>query len=153
MPATQGRVLNGPYGGLGGSYYNAEHGEHKIKKLDAWGRSYAGYDVLNGIQFTWDDNYNGPLIGHKNDNIHREFEFQDDEKINAMTVYAGDGEGFVNGLEFDTNRGRHYEVGGKEGKVNHLRNLGTGDWIGAEGRDNIHGASDVVDSMDIYFKT
>ena len=153
MPATRGRIMNGPYGGMGGSYYNEVHGEHNIKKIDAWGRSYSGYDVLNGFQFTWDDNYQGNLIGQKNDNIHQGFEFEDGEKINNMTVYAGDGEGYVNGFQFDTNKGRHYSIGGTEGKVNHLNNLGTGDLIGAEGRDSIHGSGEVVDNMDLYFKS
>jgi hypothetical protein len=144
--------MNGPYGGMGGSYYDEVHGEHKVKKIDAWGRSYKGYDVLNGFQFTWDDNHVGNLIGHKNDNIHSGFEFKDGEKIHGMTVYAGDGEGFVNGFKFDTNKGRSYSIGGKKGKENHLANLGTGDLIGAEGRDKTHGAGEVVDNMDIYFK-
>ncbi|KAL4778135.1 Jacalin-like lectin domain-containing protein [Aspergillus varians] len=147
----RGRVTNGPYGGMGGSYYDAEHGSHKIKKVNAWGRSYAGYDVLNGFQFTYDDGYQSPLVGHVNNNVSGQFEFKDGEKIASMNVYAGDGEGFVNGFEFNTNQGRHFTIGGKEGKNNHLQNLGTGDWIGAEGRDPIHGAAEVVDNIDIYF--
>lgn len=149
--APKGRVMNGPYGGMGGSYYNAEHGSHKVKKINAWGRSYAGYDVLNGFQFTFDDGQLGPLVGHINANVPGEFEFHDGEKIASMNVYAGDGEGFVNGFKFDTNQGRHFEIGGKEGKNNALANLGTGDWIAAEGRDPIHGADDVVDNIEIYF--
>ncbi|OJJ08460.1 hypothetical protein ASPVEDRAFT_34609 [Aspergillus versicolor CBS 583.65] len=151
--APKGRVMNGPYGGMGGSYYNAEHGSHKIKKINAWGRSYAGYDVLNGFQFTFDDNHQGPLVGHINENDAGEFEFRDGEKISSMHVHAGDGEGFVNGFEFDTNQHRHFEIGGKEGKDNDVPHLGNGDWIAAEGRDPIHGADAVVDNIDIYFST
>lgn len=138
MPAAQGLDLHGPYGGFGGGYYNELYEEHKIKNIDAWGRSFRGYDVLNGFQFTWDDGLQGHLIGHKNDNIYEGFAFKDVEKMNSMIFYAGDGEGFVNGFEFDTNHGRHYSIGGKEGNLNHLNHLGTGDMIGAEGRDSIH---------------
>ncbi|OJJ52424.1 hypothetical protein ASPSYDRAFT_52052 [Aspergillus sydowii CBS 593.65] len=152
MPATRGKVKNGPYGGMGGEYYDAEHGEHKIRKVDAWGRSYAGYDVLNGFQFTYDDGYQGQLVGHKNPNDHEEFTFKDGEKIDSMNVYAGDNEGFVNGFDFHTNYNNNYTIGGKEGKPNHLTNLGNGEWIGVEGRDPIHGAAEVVDNMDIWFK-
>lgn len=152
MPAAYGRVKNGPYGGMGGEYYDAEHGEHKIRQVNAWGRSYAGYDVLNGFQFTYDDGYQGPLVGHENVNNHKEFTFKDGEKIDSMTVYAGDNEGFVNGFDFHTNYNNNYSVGGKEGKPNRLPSIGTGEWIGAEGRDPIHGAADVVDNIDIWFR-
>ncbi|GIC92227.1 uncharacterized protein Aud_008693 [Aspergillus udagawae] len=148
MPTMQ-RVEDGPYGGYGGSYYKAEHGQHKIKKIDAWGRSYDGYDVVNGFQFTWDDGYKGPLVGHQNPNIYRPFEFEDDEKITSMTIRAGHDVGFVDAIEFNTNKSRHYEVGGKGGEPNVIKgkHLGNGDWIGAEGRDPIHGADAVVDSI------
>ncbi|GAQ11726.1 griffithsin [Aspergillus lentulus] len=147
MPTTQ-RVEDGPYGGNGGSYYDAEHGHHKIKRIDAWGRSYAGFDVVNGFQFTWDDGYTGPLVGEKNDNIYRPFEFEDNEKITSMTIRAGDNEGYVDAIEFDTNRSRHYEVGGKGGKLNRIEGeqLGNGEWIGAEGKDGA-----VVDSIEVFF--
>ncbi|OJI96708.1 hypothetical protein ASPVEDRAFT_36118 [Aspergillus versicolor CBS 583.65] len=152
MPATHGRVRNGPYGGMGGEYYNAEHDEHKIRRVDAWGRSYRGYDVLNGFQFTYDDGHKGPLVGHENPNDHKDFTFEDGEKIDRMTVYAGFDEGFVNGFDFHTNYNHDFTVAGKEGKVNHLPHLGNGEWIGAEGRDPIHGAAEVVDNIDIWFK-
>ncbi|KAJ5589290.1 Mannose-binding lectin [Penicillium hordei] len=153
MPAPQGMVMNGPYGGPGGGGYDEEDGEHKVRRIDAWGRSYNGYDVLNGFQFTWDDGVQGNLIGNTNDNIYEFYEFNDGETIDSMTVYAGDGEGYVNGFEFDTNLGGHYSIGGTEGKVNYLENLGTGDLTAAAGRDSTHGSGDVVDSIDIYFKT
>ncbi|EAW20403.1 uncharacterized protein NFIA_100400 [Aspergillus fischeri NRRL 181] len=148
MPTMQ-RVEDGPYGGYGGSYYKAEHGAHKIKKIDAWGRSYDGYDVVNGFQFTWDDGYTGPLVGQKNPNIHKTFEFGDNEMITSMTIRAGHNEGYVDAIEFDTNKRRHYEVGGKGGEPNIIKgeDLGNGEWIGAEGRDRIHGADAVVDSI------
>ncbi|KAF7589542.1 hypothetical protein BBP40_004165 [Aspergillus hancockii] len=155
MPAPPHTIESGPYGGNGGSYYDATHGTHRITKIDAWGRSYRGYDVLNGFRFTFDDNQKSPLVGHENPNIHRAFEFEKGEKITSMTIHAGDNEGFVNGFEFDTNKPRHYEVGGKEGLASHItgKHLGNGEWAGAQGRDRIHGASEVVDNMDIFFKT
>ncbi|KAA8645428.1 hypothetical protein EYZ11_008625 [Aspergillus tanneri] len=149
------QVEDGPYGGFGGSYYNAENGQRKIKRIDAWGRSWDGYDVVNGLQFTWDDGYQGPLVGHKNPNIYRPFEFDRDEIITSMTIRAGDNVGYVDGIEFDTNQNRHYEVGGKGGKANVLRGrlLGNGEWTRAEGRDPIHGAGEVLDNIKVFFNT
>lgn len=69
-----------------------------------------------------------------------------------MTVFAGDKDGFFNGFEFHTNKNRNWHVWGREGKVANVPHLGNGEWTGATGRDNSHGASAIVNSMCLYFK-
>ncbi|KAJ5589213.1 Mannose-binding lectin [Penicillium hordei] len=145
--------MNGPFGGKDGGGYDEQHGKHKVKIIDAWGTKFKTYDVLNGFQFIWDDGHRSNLIGHRNDSNYKGVEFNDGEKITDMTVHAGNGEGYVNGFEFNTNQNRHYSIGGKEGKAFPLKNLGTGYLTGATGGYPNHGCGDVVDSMDIYFLT
>ncbi|KAL4880651.1 hypothetical protein BJY04DRAFT_219121 [Aspergillus karnatakaensis] len=154
MPTTKARTHVGPFGGFGGEYYDAEHGdgEYRVQHLVAGGRSYEGFDVLNGFQFFWDDGYKSGVVGHIQPGTEEYYDFKENEKITSMTIYAGDNEGFVNGFEFKTNMDGKFEVGGKEGLATRLTDLGTGDLVGAEGRDPIHGAAEVVDSMKIYFR-
>ncbi|KAL2865904.1 uncharacterized protein BJX67DRAFT_356752 [Aspergillus lucknowensis] len=149
-------IIDGPYGGYGGQPYSELHNNQKLKHVDAWGTSFAGYDVLGGIQFTWADGFQGPVIGREDANHYKAFDFDDDERITKMTVYAGDGEGFVNGIHFETDNPKHkpFDVGSRIGKDNYP-DLGNGEWIGAESRNPAvaqdGGAQGVVDNIRLYF--
>ncbi|BCR93140.1 uncharacterized protein AKAW2_10186A [Aspergillus luchuensis] len=158
---TFGLHADGPFGGQGGSSYDARDGEEKVKHVDVWTAKYgdANYDVIGAIDFRFQNGYSTGRIGGRDPAVPLSgpypFDFMDDEGIDDMYVFAGDGEGFVNGLEFHTNFDRRFKVGGSEGRPNHLRgpDLGAkGEWAGATGRDNLHGADAVVDNMILYFK-
>ncbi|KAJ0420282.1 hypothetical protein BJY00DRAFT_323976 [Aspergillus carlsbadensis] len=157
MPRIQALARDGPYGGQGGSAYNATHNEQKIRHIDAWGATYDGYPVLGALQFVFEDGTPTGRIGGRDPGIgytpEPPFDFQDGETIESMNVYAGDGEGFCNGFEFHTNRGRDYSAGTKIGLKSAVEDLGRdGEWAGASGRDGQHGADAVVDNMILYFK-
>ncbi|KKK22198.1 hypothetical protein P175DRAFT_0217466 [Aspergillus ochraceoroseus IBT 24754] len=153
---AQDNIVDGPFGGFGGQPYREQHNSQRLKKVDAWGTSYAGYFVLGGFQLTWPDGHQSDLVGKIDANHHSSFNFDDDEKITSMIVYAGDGEGFVNGIHFETNKPQHgaFDVGGTEGKQNPL-DVGNGEWVGAESRDpsvpHDGGAEGVVDNIRVYF--
>ncbi|GLA36001.1 hypothetical protein AnigIFM63309_001659 [Aspergillus niger] len=148
---------DGPYGGMGGSAYDARRGDQKVRHLDAWETNYNNYKVLGAINFGFDQGSTG-RIGGRDPNLNyyqKSFDFEDDETIDDMWIFAGDGEGYVNGFNFHTTRGNNFEVGGTEGLPTHLQgpDLGeNGEWAGATGRDPIHGADAVVDNMILYFK-
>ncbi|KAL3483113.1 hypothetical protein BJX62DRAFT_231213 [Aspergillus germanicus] len=157
MPRIRSLAQDGPYGGQGGSSYNALHNDQKIKHIDAWKCNYMGYDVLGGLNFVFEDGTPSGRFGCKDNHIgyveERPFDFADGETIDSMKVYAGDGEGFCNGFEFHTNHNNHYSAGSKIGREFPVDNLGkNGEWAGATGRDGQHGADAVVDNMVLYFK-
>ncbi|GKZ36919.1 hypothetical protein AbraIFM66950_008184 [Aspergillus brasiliensis] len=153
---TFGLHPDGPYGGMGGSAYDARNEEQKLRHLDAWATDYNGYRVLGAIRFEFDQGSSG-RIGGKDPNLNyypESYDFDPDETIKEMWVYAGDNEGYVNGFKFKTDRGE-FEIGGTEGKETYLhgRDLGAnGEWAGATGRDTVHGADAVVDNMILYFR-
>ncbi|KAL3446123.1 hypothetical protein BJX65DRAFT_296567 [Aspergillus insuetus] len=157
MPRIRSLAQDGPYGGQGGSAYNALHNEQKIQHIDAWSANYDGYNVLGALQFVFEDGTStgriagkDPAIGYIPD---ESFDFEDGETIESMNMYAGDGEGFCNGFEFHTNLGRDYSVGSQIGLKSPVQDLGkNGEWAGASGRDSQHGADAVMDSMVLYFK-
>ncbi|GKZ76321.1 hypothetical protein AnigIFM56816_005301 [Aspergillus niger] len=156
---TFGLHQDGPFGGFGGSAYDARNNEQKVKHVNAWKAHYQGYDVLGAIEFQFQNGDWSGRIGGKDPNIDyipESYEFADDETINHMWVYAGKDDGFVNGFRFTTNRSsKPFEVGGTEGNLTELKDdeLGAnGEWAGATGRDPIHGADAVVDNMILYFK-
>ncbi|PYH69547.1 uncharacterized protein BO88DRAFT_404559 [Aspergillus vadensis CBS 113365] len=159
---TFGLHADGPFGGLGGSAYDARDNEEKVKRVDVWTANYGdrNYEVIGGINFEFQDGYSTGRIGGRDPAIPLygpySYNFADDETIKEMHVYAGHDDGFVNGLRFSTNRQDNaYDVGGHEGNDNKLvgSDLGAnGEWAGATGRDNIHGADAVVDNMILYFK-
>ncbi|GLA19512.1 hypothetical protein AnigIFM62618_007624 [Aspergillus niger] len=156
---TFGLHQDGPFGGFGGSAYDARNNEQKVKHVNAWKAFYKGYDVLGAIEFQFQNGDWSGRIGGKDPNIDyipESYEFADDETINHMWVYAGEDDGFVNGFQFTTNRRSDpFKVGGTEGKLTELEDdeLGAnGEWAGATGRDNIHGADAVVDNMILYFR-
>jgi hypothetical protein len=157
MPRIKGLARDGPYGGQGGSAYNALHNEQKVKHVEAWSADYKGYNVLGALELSFEDGTSTGRIGGRDPNIDYDpvepFDFQDGETITRMHVYAGDGEGFCNGFDFETNWGREFTVGSKIGKPNQVPDLGrNGEWAGASGRDDVHGADAVVDNMILYFK-
>ncbi|KAE8422246.1 hypothetical protein BDV36DRAFT_245450 [Aspergillus pseudocaelatus] len=147
---------DGPYGGYGGSAYDLRDQEHKIKRIEAWEAEWKGYPVLGALRFQFDNGHQTGRIGgrdpHTNYRPVPPFEFKDGERIDHMTVFAGDNDGFFNGFRFHTNKNRNCHVGGSEGKATDVPHLGNGEWAGATGRDNSHGADAVVDSMCLYFK-
>ncbi|KAE8371453.1 hypothetical protein BDV26DRAFT_276072 [Aspergillus bertholletiae] len=146
---------DGPYGGFGGSAYDLRDQEHKIKRIDAWEAEWKNYPVLGALRFEFDNGHQSERIGGRDPHTDyhlRSFEFMDGEKIDHMTVFAGDNDGFFNGFKFHTNKKRNWHVGGNEGKETEVPHLGNGEWAGATGRDNSHGADAVVDSMCLYFK-
>ncbi|PYH77004.1 hypothetical protein BO82DRAFT_345929 [Aspergillus uvarum CBS 121591] len=156
MSGIEDLVQDGPYGGLGGSAYNATHEEQKIRRLDAWSADYSGYNVLGAIQFTFQDGSSSGRVGGRDPNIGynpKSFVFDDEETIDKFTVYAGDNEGFVNGFNFHTTQGNEFEIGSTDGLESDVPSLGSnGEWAGAAGRDSSHGADAVIDSMILYFK-
>ncbi|KAE8340777.1 hypothetical protein BDV24DRAFT_175046 [Aspergillus arachidicola] len=152
MAGIQDYAPDGPYGGNGGSAYDARDNEHKIQRIETWEAAWQGQNpVLGAIQFQFDDDTYSGRVGGKDPAIDyypkTPFVFEDGEKIDSMTVYAGD---FINGFKFHTTRDNEFQVGGTDGP-NDVQNLGNGEWAGATGRDNIHGADAVVDSMILYF--
>ncbi|RAK87324.1 hypothetical protein BO79DRAFT_256381 [Aspergillus costaricaensis CBS 115574] len=160
---TFGLHADGPYGGMGGSSYDARDGEEKVKHVDLWTANYGDqnqYEVIGAFNLEFQDGYSTGRIGGRNNAVPLygpySYDFADDETINYMWVNAGDGEGFVNGLGFKTNKNSDgFNVGGHEGHETELTgpDLGAnGEWAGATGRDNIHGADAVVDNMILYFK-
>ncbi|GLA78853.1 hypothetical protein AtubIFM55763_000745 [Aspergillus tubingensis] len=156
---TFGLHQDGPYGGFGGSAYNATDGEQKIKHVDAWETNYNGYEVLGAIDFQFQNGDWSGRIGGRDPGLNyykKSYDFADDETIKHMDVYAGHDDGYVNGFKFSTSRQDDaFVVGGDEGNHTELKDddLGAnGEWAGATGRDNIHGADAVVDNMILYFK-
>ncbi|OJJ96421.1 hypothetical protein ASPACDRAFT_125023 [Aspergillus aculeatus ATCC 16872] len=147
---------DGPYGGQGGSAYDGTHNEQRVRHIDAWSTQYQNYDVLGAIQFGFEDGTSSGRIGGRDPNLPyypKSFDFADDENIDRMTVFAGNGEGFCNGFTFHTTHGRTWNVGGTEGLPSEVPDLGRqGEWAGATGRDGQHGADAVIDSMILYFK-
>ncbi|KAL2834788.1 hypothetical protein BJY01DRAFT_252819 [Aspergillus pseudoustus] len=152
---TQGLVTDGPYGGPGGSAYDARDNGVKVRDIQTWTANYNSYNVLGAIEFTFADNQPSGRIGGKDPNVgynpDQPFSFEDGETIENMTFYAGDNQGYCNGFEFDTNYGNHFEGGTKIGMPSTVDQLGNGELAGASGRDNSHGADAVVDSMILYF--
>lgn len=157
---TFGLHADGPYGGMGGSSYDARDNEEKVKHVDLWTANYDNYEVIGAFNLEFQDGYSTGRIGGRNNAVPLygpySYDFADDETIDSMWINAGDGEGFVNGLGFTTNKNRQgFNVGGHEGLETKLEgdDLGAnGEWAGATGRDNIHGADAVVDNMILYFK-
>ncbi|KAL3455763.1 hypothetical protein BJX64DRAFT_297298 [Aspergillus heterothallicus] len=149
---------DGPYGGPGGSAYDARSNESRVHRVRTWSADYAGYNVLGGIQFDFDDGSSSGRIGGRDPNINyyedKPFIFDDGEKIEDMTVFAGDGEGFCNGIMFHTNKAEKgpWKGGSQIGYPFHVPDLGNGEWAGATGRDSQHGANAVVDNMVLYFR-
>ncbi|PWY84274.1 hypothetical protein BO83DRAFT_449741 [Aspergillus eucalypticola CBS 122712] len=160
---TFGLHADGPYGGMGGSSYDARDGEEKVKHVDLWTANYGDrpYEVIGAFNLEFQDGYSTGRIGGRDNAVPLygpySYDFADDETITEMHVYAGHDDGFVNGLSFKTTvrPDGAYDVGGHEGNDNKLVGdaLGAkGEWAGATGRDNIHGADAVVDNMILYFK-
>lgn len=155
--STLGLRQDGPYGGMGGSAYDARKGEQKVRHLDAWTTNYNGYEVIGALEFEFENGEKSGRIGGKDNNMNyygpKPYDFASDETIKDMWIYAGDDEGYVNGFNFTTDRG-NFDVGGHEGLPTHLgsQDLGNGEWAGATGRDDIHGADAVVDNMILYFR-
>ncbi|GAQ35794.1 hypothetical protein AtubIFM56815_002954 [Aspergillus tubingensis] len=158
--STLGLHKDGPFGGAGGSAYDARDGEQKVKHVDLWTADYNGYDVIGAFNLEFQDGYSTGRIGGRDNAVPLygpyPYDFADDETITEMVVNAGNGEGYVNGIRFSTTRQKDaYNVGGHEGHdfVLDGDDLGAnGEWAGATGGDDIHGADAVVDSMCLYFK-
>lgn len=160
--STLGLHQDGPFGGPGGSYYDARSGEEKVKRVELWTAKYPNnqYDVIGAFNLEFENGYATGRIGGRDNSVALNgpypYDFADDETITEMVVNAGDKEGFVNGIRFSTTRKDNaYDVGGHEGHdfVLDGDDLGAnGEWAGATGGDDIHGADAVVDSMCLYFK-
>ncbi|KAE8154341.1 hypothetical protein BDV25DRAFT_136035 [Aspergillus avenaceus] len=148
--STEGVREFGPFGGHGGSYWDADNGETRLRRIEGWGRSWEGHNVLNGIRFTWEDGKESNIIGHENYNWPSMIELNPGENIRDLTVWAGYQEGFVNGITVDSDQHPYPQtIGVQEGG---RFPVPPGDWVGAEGGYPDHGAAEVVDSIKLKLK-
>ncbi|KAF7590776.1 hypothetical protein BBP40_002392 [Aspergillus hancockii] len=144
MQSEDQYVQSGPYGGPGGDPVN-EWGPpgSKVRKVIGWNTRYNNYDVVGAIQLNWPGQA-GPIAGTPEGNPVT-IELDDNELITEMQIYSGDGEGYVDHIHFDTNKGKHFDIGGPGG-ARHDVNVGNGDWMAA-----VADAGGCVDDITVFF--